>query len=85
MISITFVSFVQQVSLPSARHLRGDKPCISRCDRGDNIKPVIPTYAPFAPTAAENGRQQIERTLTRFACLTILIKSFTNRRFAATY
>ena len=85
MISITFVSFVQPLSLPAAHHLRGDKPCIPRCSRVDNIKPVIHTYAPFAPTPAESDHQHIVRTLTRFACLTILIKSFTSRRFAATY
>jgi hypothetical protein len=34
-------------------------------------------------TPVENGRQSLIRTLTRFACHIVLIKSFMNRRFAA--
>lgn len=71
MISIAVrFSNVRRWLLPSVRHRRVDKPRISLRDRVDNRKTVIHTYAPFAHTSVENDQSQIDRTLTRSACLT---------------
>jgi hypothetical protein len=54
-------------------------------DRVDNKKPLSTLMHRLPHTPVENGRQSIIRTLTRFACHIVLIKSFMNRRFAAAH